>query len=142
MAPYSNCRCSTGWDWRRNHHKRVEGGILQMATQSWDVPLQNGYRKPGKSASKLCCESMSVKIQCTSVRCFPSVYGVFAAQWTNSLPAGAFCGASSHITRLELGLLWRVCLLSRLVPPCLERVPPAGTECHFNLQTDLPHHPS
>lgn len=41
-------RRSAWWDWRRNHHKRLEGGILQMAAQSRDVPLQNGYRKPGK----------------------------------------------------------------------------------------------
>lgn len=116
-----------------------------MAAQSWHVPLQNSYRKPGKSASWLCCELMNdkmMKTQCMSAPRLLSVYSVFTARRANSLPAGAFCGASSHATRLELGLLWRVCLLPRLVPPCLDRVPPPGTECHFNLQTDLAHHPS
>lgn len=142
MASYLHFRCSTGRDWRRNHHQRVEGGILQMAAQTRDVPLQNGYWKSGKAASYACCEWMSLKIKCTSAQCLLAVYGVFAAQRANGLPAGALCGASSHITRLELGLLWRVCLLSRIVPPCLECVPPARTECDFNLQTDLTHHPS
>lgn len=26
------CRCSTWWYRRRNHHERLEGGVLQMAT--------------------------------------------------------------------------------------------------------------
>lgn len=69
------------------------------------------------------------------------VHGVFASWGANHLPAGAICRASSHITRLELGLLRRVCLLSRLVPPRLDRLPPAGTERHLNLQTDFPSHP-
>lgn len=141
MASHLYFRCSAGRDWRRKHHKRVERGILQVAAQSRDVPLQNRYRKSGKSASHPCCEFMSLKIKRTSARCLPAVYGVFAAQRANGLPAGALRGASSHVTRLELGLLWRVCLLSRIVPPCLERVPPARTERHFNLQTDLTHHP-
>lgn len=89
-----------------------------------------------------CCELMSLKIKCTSAQCLLAVYGVFAAQRANGLPAGALRGASSHITRLELGLLWRVCLLSRIVPPGLECVPPARTERDVNLQTDLTHHPS
>ncbi|TKS92974.1 Non-lysosomal glucosylceramidase [Collichthys lucidus] len=34
---------------RRYHHKRLEGGILQMAAKPWDVPLQNCHSKPGQT---------------------------------------------------------------------------------------------
>lgn len=71
-----------------------------------------------------------------------SVYSVFAAQRSNSLPAGALCRAPSHAARLELGLLWRVCFLPRPVPPCLDRVPFARPERHPDMQTDLPCHSS
>ncbi len=69
------------------------------------------------------------------------VHRVSAAWRTNSLPAGVVCGASSHIARLELGLLRRVRLLPRLVSSSLDRLPPAGTERHINLQADFPSHP-
>lgn len=42
------CRCSTWRDWRRNHHQRLERGVLSMAAQPWNVPLQNGRSQPGK----------------------------------------------------------------------------------------------
>lgn len=71
-----------------------------------------------------------------------SVHSVFAPQRSDSLPAGALCRASSHVARLELGLLRRVRLLPRPVPPRLDRVPPAGPERHPDMQTNLPHHPS
>ena len=40
-------RCSTWWHWRRNHYEGLAGGVLQMATKSWDVPLQNCHSQPG-----------------------------------------------------------------------------------------------
>lgn len=77
-----------------------------------------------------------------STRPLSSVHSVFAPQWSDSLPAGALCRASSNATGLELGLLWGVRLLPCPVPPCLDCVPPARPECHPDLQTDLPSHPS
>lgn len=44
----SRRRCSTRRHWWRYHHTRLERGVLQMATEPWDVPLQNCHSKPGR----------------------------------------------------------------------------------------------
>lgn len=108
------------------YNQKVDNKLLVMSISSPNRHINRGIKK-----SVFTCPSTS----------FLLVHSVFASWGANRLPAGALCRAPSHITRLELGLLWRVCLLSCLVPPRLDRLPLAGTECHLNLQADFPSHP-
>lgn len=119
--------------WRQNVHH------IQQLKCTWSLPWLD-------QLSFLLTDVLSnekfVVVSLLTLPLFVLVYSVFAAQRSDSLPAGAFRRAPFHAARLELGLLRRVRILPRPVPPCLDRVPPAGPERHPDMQTDLPSHPS